>query len=64
MICQMTGHRDSSRICTNEMPHEEVAHMVNYLANCNLKVEWQFDKEPYSCANPPPLVSCSFSLFL
>ena len=34
MICQMSGHRDPSRLCTKEMPHAEVAHMVNYLANC------------------------------
>ena len=41
--------------------------MVNYLANCQLIEEWQFGKEPYSRANPPPTV-CSpdvfFSLFV
>ena len=31
MICQMCGHRDPSRMCTKEMPHEEVAYIVNYL---------------------------------
>ena len=67
MICQMIGHRDPSRMCTKEMPHEEVAYMVNCLASCDLKEEWQFIKEPYSCAAPPPLVSrffFSFSLTL
>ena len=43
-------------MCTKEMPHDEVAHMVNYLANCKLSEEWQFGKEPYSRANPPPMV--------
>ena len=67
MICQMSRHRDPSRMCTKEMPHEEVAYMVNYLASCDLKEEWQFGKEPYSRAAPPPLVShffFSFSLTL
>ena len=36
--------------------------MVNYLANCKLIEEWQFGKEPYSRANPPPTV-CSPCLF-
>ena len=56
MISQMSGRRDPSRLCTKEMPHAEVAHMVNYLANCKLTEEWQFGKEPYSRANPPPMV--------
>ena len=63
MIYQMSGHRDPSRLCTKEMPHAEVAHMVNYLANCELTEEWRFGKEPYSRADPPPMVShLSFSL--
>ena len=57
MICQMSGHRDPSRLCTKEMPHAEVALMVNYLANCELTEEWRFGKEPYSRANPLPMVS-------
>ena len=67
MICQMSGHWDPSRVCTKEMPHEEVAYMVNYLVNCNLKEEWQFGKDPYSRATPLSLVSrffFSFSLTL
>ena len=67
MICQMSGHPDPSQMCTKEMPHEEVAYMVNYLASCDLNEEWQFGKEPYSRATPPPLVSrffFSFSLTL
>ena len=63
MICQMSSHRDPSRMCTKEMPHEEVAYMVNYLASCDLNKEWQFGKEPYSRAAPPPLVSRFSSLF-
>ena len=54
-------------MCTKEVPHEEVAYMVNYLANCNLKEEWQFGKESCPRAAPPPLVShffFSFSLTL
>ena len=40
------------------MPHLEVAHLVNYISNCKLpEEEWQFGKEPYSRANPPPVVS-------
>ena len=59
MICQMSGHRDPSRLCTKEMPHAEVAHMVTYLANCELTEEWRFGKEPYSRADPPPpMVGC------
>ena len=64
MICQMSGHRDPSRLCTKEMPHAEVAHMVNYLANCKLTDEWRFGKEPYSCADPLPMVSFFFFSFL
>ena len=62
LICQMSGQLDPSRMCTKDMPHEEVAYMVNYLANCKLSEEWQFGKEPYSRANPPPTV-CSPCLF-
>ena len=47
-------------MCTKDMPHDEVTHMVNYLANCKLSAEWRFGKEPYSRAHPPPTV---FSLF-
>ena len=63
LICQMSGQLDPSRMCTKDMPHEEVAYMVNYLANCKLSEEWRFGKEPYSRANPPPTV-CSPCLFL
>ena len=49
-------------MCTKDMPHEEVAYMVNYLANFKLSEEWQFGKEPYSRANPPPTV-CSPCFF-
>ena len=62
LICQMSGQLDPSRMCTKDMPHEEVAYMVNYLANCKLSEEWQFGKEPYSRANPPPTV-CSPCFF-
>ena len=62
MICQMSRRRDPSRMCTKDMPHEEVTYMVNYLANCKLSEEWQFGKEPYSRANPPPTV-CSPCFF-
>jgi len=64
MIFQMSGHRDPSRMCTKEMPHEEVAYMVNYLASCDLNEEWQFGKELYSRAAPPPLVIRFLFLFL
>ena len=36
MICQMSGHRDLSWMCTKDMPHEEVAFMVNYLSDSRL----------------------------
>ena len=52
----MSDHRDPSRMCTREMPRAEVANM----ANCKLGEDWQFDKEPYSRANPPPVVSRIF----
>ena len=57
LICQMSGHRDPSRMCSKDMPHAEVADTVNYIANYGLKVDWRFGKEPYSRANPPPVVS-------
>ena len=63
VICQMSGQLDPSRMCTNDMPHEEVAHMVNYLANCKLSAEWQFGKEPYSRAHPPPTVCSIYPFF-
>ena len=62
LICQMSGELDPSRMCAKDMPHEEVAYMVNYLANCKLSEEWQFGKEPYSRTNPPPTV-CSPCFF-
>ena len=37
--------------------------MVNYLADCKLTDEWQFGKEPYSRAHPPPMVSFLYLLF-
>ena len=66
MICQMSDHLDPSRMCTRDMPHAEVANMVNHIANCELAADWQFGKEPYSRANPSPVVSCIFcsSFFL
>ena len=51
-------------MCTKDMPHEEVPYMVNYLSDSKLLEDWQFGKEPYSRANPPPTVSCRFSFFL
>ena len=57
MVCQMSGHRDPSRMCTKDMPHDEVAFMVNYLSDSRLLEDWRFGKEPYSRANPPPVVS-------
>ena len=62
MMCQMSGRFDPSRLSTWEMPHAEVALMVNYIANCKLAGDWQYGKAPYSRANPPPAVS--FSLYL
>ena len=62
LICQMSGHQYPSRMCSKDMPHTEVADTVNYIANCGLAADWQFGKEPYSRANPPPAVSyLSFS---
>ena len=63
LICQMSGQLDPSRMCTKDMPHDEVAHMVNYLANCKLSAEWWFGKEPYSRAHPPPMVCFLYSFF-
>ena len=60
----MSRHRDPSQMCTKDMPHEEVAFMVNYLSDCKLLEDWRFGKEPYSRANPPPVVSCLFFLSL
>ena len=53
----MSGLRDPSRMSTKEMPRAEVANMVNHIANCEFGEDWQFGKEPYSRANPPPVVS-------
>ena len=62
LICQMSGHRDPSRMCSKDMPHTEVADTVNYIANCSLTADWRFGKEPYSRANPLLAVSrLSFS---
>ena len=52
----MSGQLDPSRMWTKEMPQPDAADMVNYLANCQLSDDWQFGKEPYSRANPPPTV--------
>ena len=63
LICQMSGQLDPSRMCTKDMPHEEVAYMVNYLANCKFSEQWQFGKEPYNRANPPPTVCFPWLFF-
>ena len=60
MMCQMSGHFDPSRLSTREMPHAEVSYMVNYISNFKLAEDWRYGKEPYSRANPPPVVSFSF----
>ena len=44
-------------MCTKEMPRAEVANMVNHIVSCEFGEDWQFGKEPYSRANPPPVVS-------
>ena len=64
LIYRMSGHRDPSRMCTKDMPHEEVAYMVNYLSDSRLPGDWRFGKEPYSRANPPPVVSSATLFFL
>ena len=53
----MSGRFDPSRLSTREMPHDEVSYMVNYIANCKLKPDWQYGMAPFSRANPPPLVN-------
>ena len=63
LICQMSDLLDPSRMCTKDMPHDEVAHMVNYLANCKLSAEWRFGKEPYSRAHPPPTICSLYPFF-
>ena len=63
LIYQMSDQLDPSRMCTKEMPHAEVAHMVIYLANCELTEEWRFGKEPYSHAHPPPTVRSLYPFF-
>jgi len=44
-------------MCSKDMPHTEVADTVNYILNCGLSEDWRFGKEPYSRANPPPILS-------
>ena len=45
-------------MCTWELPVVEVARLVNYFSAYKLvKGKWRIGKEPYSRANPPPLVS-------
>ena len=53
-------------MCTREMPGAEVAHLVNYISDFKLpEAEWQFGKQPYSRAYPPPPVSPQlFFLFI
>ena len=63
LICQMSGQLDPSRMCTKDMPHDEVAHMVNYLVNCKLSAEWWFGKEAYSRAHPPHTVCFLYPFF-
>ena len=60
MVCQMSGRFDPSRLSTREMPHAEVSYMVNYISNRKLAEDWRYGKGPYSCANPPPVVSSFF----
>ena len=43
-----------------EMPHAEVSYMVNYISNCKVAEDWLYGKEPYSRANPLPVISFSF----
>ena len=57
LICQMSGRFDPSRLSTKEMPHDKVSYMVNYIANCKLKPDWQYGMAPFSRTNPPLMVS-------
>ena len=50
-------------MCTKDMPHEEVAFMVNYLSDSRLLEDWPFGKEPYSRANPPTYSELPFLSF-
>ena len=64
LISRMSGHRDPCRLCTKVLPAPEVANLVNEISDLKLEGSWQFDKQPYSHADPPPTVSSStFSLF-
>ena len=63
LICQMSGQLDLSRMCTKDMSQPDAADMLNYLANCQLSEDWQFGKEPYSRANPPPTVCFPWLFF-
>ena len=64
LISEMSGHQDPCRMSTKEMPRVEVAHHVNYFSNYKIsEEEWHIGKEPYSRANPPPVVSTRSGFF-
>ena len=64
LISRMSGHRDPCRLSTKEMSAAEVANLVNEISDLKLEGSWQFGKQPYSRADPPPAVSSSiFSPF-
>ena len=66
LISEMSGRRDPFRMSTKEMPVSEIVRLVNHISDCKLsESEWQFGKQPYSRAHPPPAVSPQlFFLFI
>ena len=65
IISAMSGCRDPSRMSTKEMPRVGLARHVNDFSNCKLsEEEWCIGKEPFSRANPPPVVSTSSGCFI
>jgi hypothetical protein len=54
-ICQLSGPLDPTRITTFELSNKDVVLKVKAIAQTKMSDDWEWDMEPFSRANPPPM---------
>jgi hypothetical protein len=59
-ICHMSGRFDPTRTSKLELTPAQVAKRVNFVSQAKLPDNWNWGMEPYSRAEPPPVVSFFF----
>jgi hypothetical protein len=54
-ICQMSGPLDPTRITTFELSAKDIVLKVKAIAQTKMTDDWEWDMEPFSRDNPPPM---------